>query len=530
MKKITTLIVSTFIFCTVCSSVDGQFSLNAQLRTRTEIRNGFGNLVVQGASKAAFTSQRTRLVFGYKWDRLTFGASIQDVRVWGQDASSITNNDGNRLMLHEAWTDLIVANKADTTVKFKLVDQMSIKIGRQELIYDDSRLIGNLDWLQQARRHDMALLKTVHHGWQIDLGYAFNQNADAFGTTNTSYLPGNLPAFTKNSFGELVPVPAGMVPLATGGSAGNNSSLNGTPVFVNPPGTNAASQQYKSFTSVYISKKFNQTKFSFLFFNDNFGKYKLDSTGNAVSGYVYGRRFVSSGTSDTYNYSGAQRRFTYGLMLNHTLGNASGFGKVAIQAAYYKQSGNNRDGVDLNADHFTVSATYQKGKFSITPGYDALSGNNAVSPSGKDNRFDPLYGTPHKFWGYMDFFYAGTGSPTGGLDNAYFKIKYSSNLLSIGADFHNFSLNKNMKKADGTVIDKHLGQEVDLQLNYSMNKFTNIELGYAYLIATSSMPFAKAQATTDAVADTYHKSGNWFYAMMKFTPDFLYTKSVAMKQ
>jgi hypothetical protein len=43
------------------------------------------------------------------------------------------------------------------------------------LIYDDQRLIGNLDWLQQARRFDMALLKTMHKGWQIDLGYAFNQ-------------------------------------------------------------------------------------------------------------------------------------------------------------------------------------------------------------------------------------------------------------------------------------------------------------------------------------------------------------------
>ena len=523
MKKSTSSILCTIILCSVITSVKSQFSLTGQLRTRTEIRNGFGNLVVQNSPSAAFTSQRTRLVFGYKWDRLTIGTSLQDVRVWGQDASSISNNDGSRLMLHEAWADLILANKADTTVKFKMFDQMSIKIGRQELIYDDSRLIGNLDWLQQARRHDMALLKTVHHGWQVDLGYAFNQNADAFGTTNSSYVPANIPAYTKNSLGALVPVPAGFIPLAAGGNVANNSSLSGSSIFTNPPNTNSATQQYKSFTSLYIARKFKKTKLSFLFFNDNFGKYKLDSVGNASAGYVYGRRFVSAGPADSYDYTGSQHRYTYGFMINHTIGN------LGILAAYYRQSGNDRDGIAMAAYHYTIAATYQTGKFSFTPGYDVLSGNDAVSPGAKNNRFDPLYGTPHKFWGYLDYFYAGTGSPAGGLNNAYLKARYSSNLLTLSADFHHFRLNKDMKKADGSLVNKQLGKELDLQLTYAMNKFTNIELGYSVMYATVSMPFAKAQATTDAVADTYGKTANWFYAMIKFTPDFLYTKPVAKK-
>lgn len=529
MKKSFVKILCTIILCAVVVHTKAQFTLTGQLRTRTEIRDGLGNLTLKGASTAAFTSQRTRLNFGYKWDRLTFGVAIQDVRVWGQDASSITNNDGARLMLHEAWADLTLANKADTTIKFKWFDLMSIKIGRQELIYDDVRLIGNLDWLQQARRHDMALLKTVHHGWQIDLGYAFNQNNDAFGITNANYVPGNTPAYVRNSLGALVPAPAGLVPLAAGGSAANNSAITGTPVYANPPGTNAATQEYKSFTSLYVSKKIHQTKFSALFFTDNFGKYKLDSVGNATAGYVYGRRFVPASATDAFDYSGTQHRYTYGLMINHTLGNASGFGKIALQAAYYNQTGSDRDGRDLLAYHYTVSATYQKGKFSFTPGIDVLSGDDASNPSTTSKRFDPLYGTPHKHWGYMDYFYVGTGSPAGGLVNPYFKIKYTSNLLSLSADFHNFALAKDMKKADGSLVDKALGNELDLQLNYQMNKFTNIELGYSIMKATNSMPFAKAQATTDAVADNYNKTGNWFYAMLKFTPDFFYTKPVAIR-
>ena len=510
------------------TTVKAQFTLTGQLRTRTEVRNGLGNLVLKGSKSAVFTSQRTRLAFGYKWDRLTFGVTLQDVRVWGQDASSISNADGNRLMLHEGWADLTLFNKADTTIRTTGIDLMSLKIGRQELAYDDVRLIGNLDWLQQGRRHDMALLKTIHKGWQVDLGYAYNQNADAFGITNTSYVPSNVPAYVKNSLGVLVPTPAGILPMAPAGNAGNNSAKTGTPVWVNPPTTNGGNQNYKSFTSLYVSKKIKQTKFSALFFNDNFGKYKVDSVGSASAGYVYGKRFVSSGTADPFDYSGSFHRYTYGLMVNHTLGNASGFGKIAIQAAYYAQSGDNRDGIKMNAHHYTASVTYQKGKISVTPGYDVLSGNDAATA--KDEKFDPLYGTPHKHWGYMDYFYVGTGSPAGGLKNPYLKLKYTGNTLSAGVDFHLFYTDEDMKKADGTFIDKSLGNELDFLVNYNMNKFTNIELGYSVMNAKSSMAFAKGQATTDAIADTYRKTGNWFYAMLRFTPDFFYTKPVAIKQ
>ena len=513
--------------CFSAYNAAAQMTLNAQIRLRAESRNGVGNLVLKDSKNAGFVSQRTRLIFGYKWDRLTVGASIQDVRVWGADASSISATD-NRMFLHEGWAELTLANKADTTIGFKWVDQLSFKIGRQELVYDDARLIGNLDWLQQGRRHDMALLKLMHHGWQVDLGYAYNQNNDAFGLTNTDYVPANLPATVKNSLGVLVPTPAGMLPLAAGGSAANNSTKTGTPVFANPPGTNGATQQYKSFTSLYISKKIDQTKFSALLFNDSFGKYRLDSVGTAATGYVYGRRFVRTGLTDTYDYSSVNR-YTYGLMVNHTIGNASGFGKIAIQAAYYRQDGKSRDNVALDAYHYTAAVTYQKGNLSFTPGYDVLSGNSAVSPSGKDNRFDPLYGTPHKFWGYMDYFYAGTGSPAGGLNNAYFKVKYATNTFAVGADLHSFALNKDMKKADGSVIGKNLGKEIDLQLSYTMNKFTNIELGYSVMKATDSMPFAKAQASTDVAAAAYNKTATWGYLMIRFTPDFLYTKPVAIR-
>ncbi|MGL6267839.1 MAG: alginate export family protein, partial [Chitinophagaceae bacterium] len=364
--------------------------------------------------------------------------------------------------------------------------------------------------------------------WQVDLGLAFNQNTDAVGFTGTNYLPANVAPYVKNSLGFLVPTPAGLLPMAPAGNAANNSSKAGSPVWLNAPNTNGANQQYKTFISLYINKKFKKTTFSALLFNDNFGHYKIDSVGSNTAGYVYGKRFVSSGSTDTFDYHNNSNRYTYGFMFNHILVNEAGFGKIILQGAYYAQRGQNREGSKMgNAFHFMAMATYQKGKISITPGYELLSGNEAVTS--KDEKFDPLYGTPHKHWGYMDYFYVGTGSPAGGLKNAFTKIKYFGNSLSVGADIHFFSLEKNMRKADGNYIDKKLGNELDFLLNYNMNRFTQIELGFSIMNASSSMPIAKGQADTDMGARMYDKTATWFYAMIKFSLEYLSVKPSTAK-
>lgn len=497
---------------TCVGTAKAQLSLTGQLRTRTELRDGLGTLQPLGAKAAAFTSQRTGLTFGYKWDRLTFGVTVRDVRVWGQDASSISNADGNKLFLHEAWAEVVLANIADTTLKFKAFDNLSLKIGRQELIYDDVRLLGNLDWLQQGRRFDLALLKAMKKGWQIDLGVAFNQNTDAFGTKGTFYTPGNMPVAVANSKGAYVTIPAGFVPT---------SGKGGAPTWANVVSTNAQNQQFKTAQLLYVSRKFGQTKFSALFFKDDFQKYRIDSLGSTATGVVYGRR---------YDVTGTNSRVTYGGMLTGLVGNASSkLGKLAWQAFAYGQGGKNRDGQNLSAYHYGGNLMLQRGKFSFGPGYEVLSGNNTVSPSGKDNRFDPLYGTPHKHWGYMDFFYVGTGSPVGGLKNAFFKTKYVANPnLFLTADFHNFALAapvKNGLDVNSGKLPSQLGTEIDVLLNYNLNKFVNVELGYSHLQATNSLEYTKV-----GTMDKTRHSANWAYLMLNIRPDFFYTKPVAIKQ
>ena len=140
-----------------------QISVSGQLRTRTELLHGQGSPLSKGENPAFFTSQRTRLNVGYKGYRTQFYISAQDVRVWGQDASTnnrLTNTTLNGFMLHEAWGEISLLD----TNKTKTGKEFALKIGRQELLYDDSRLLGNLDWLQQARRHDAVLLKYSNAG------------------------------------------------------------------------------------------------------------------------------------------------------------------------------------------------------------------------------------------------------------------------------------------------------------------------------------------------------------------------------
>jgi hypothetical protein len=487
------------------SNVSAQFSLLGQIRPRAEIRDGYGTLKPEDSQTAAFISQRTRLTLNYKYSKLIFQASLQDVRLWGQDASTITATDGNKLSLSEAWAELILSNTKDTSSKKSLVDYFAVKIGRQELVYDDERLLGNLDWTQQGRRHDAIVFKLLNKGWQVDLGGAFNQNTDAINYNGTYYLPANIPATVKDSKGNLVNTPSGLIPLI---NVAGLSAKNGSPAFANPPSTNSATQDYKALEYLYVAKKFNKTKISGLFLIDQFGKNILDSVRNvsgADVGYVYGRRF---------NQQGVNTRFTTGLLVNPVFGDQN---QVAVTGGYYYQGGHDRDGLDLSAYMFTASITYKSSSFGFTGGWDYLSGNDAYSASKTNHRFDPLYGTPHKFWGLMDYFYAASGSPAGGLNNPYLKVKYYSRNKRFGTELanHYFFLANDQKAADGTAISKYLGTEFDLTNSYLLNKFTTVDLGLSAMAATHSMEYAK-----NITPGTSKLHPLWAYLQFNIKPDF----------
>jgi len=136
--------------------------ISAQIRPRYEYRNGYKTLFPDDANPANFISQRTRLNGFFENQAFRAYISIQNVRVWG-DVNQLNTNDFNGLTIHEAWGQVFLGKK------------VSLKLGRQEIIYDDHRIFGSVDWAQQARSHDAALLfwkpKDNH---KIEIGVAYN--------------------------------------------------------------------------------------------------------------------------------------------------------------------------------------------------------------------------------------------------------------------------------------------------------------------------------------------------------------------
>lgn len=166
------IFISTLLLCSavilIPGEADAQFSLRADLRARSEYRHGYIALPVPDAEAAFFVSQRSRLALGYNADKFTLGLSLQDVRVWGDQELT---KDVPSLGLHEAWADI------------SLTGNLGVRIGRQELSYDDQRLLGGADWALTGRSHDAAVLHLNEAGWRADLGGAYNQKTEnKFGT------------------------------------------------------------------------------------------------------------------------------------------------------------------------------------------------------------------------------------------------------------------------------------------------------------------------------------------------------------
>lgn len=112
------------------------------LRTRTELDNGQKTLIPNGKAAETTVLSRARLNLDYYYQNLQVYFSLQDVRTWGENASTTAKNQ--TLILNEAWA------------KYQFTPNTAVKVGRQMLSYDDERLFGGLDWAMQGRSFDAA--------------------------------------------------------------------------------------------------------------------------------------------------------------------------------------------------------------------------------------------------------------------------------------------------------------------------------------------------------------------------------------
>lgn len=165
-----------FCFLTLAGkSAFPQFNVTGQFIQRSEYRHGYGKLIPEKTDAALFINQRARLEFNYKSEKLRLYSSVQDVRIFG-NTSQVKLNDPY-FSVHEAFAEML------------LDSSFSIKLGRQELVFDNSRFFGNLDWALQGRSHDFVIARYNRKSFVLHTGGGYNQDMEAlagniFNTTN----------------------------------------------------------------------------------------------------------------------------------------------------------------------------------------------------------------------------------------------------------------------------------------------------------------------------------------------------------
>ena len=223
MKNYSVLTISMIILLSSINDCFAQFSVDGQIIQRSEFRKGFGQLISKEQDAASFIAHRARIQALYEKESFTFYMSIQDVRTWGS-APQIKATDPY-LSVHEAWA------------MTKLGQHWQVKLGRQELNYDNFRFLGNLDWALQGRSHDFALVKYEKENTKLHFGGAYNQDGQV--------LAGN--AFTT-------------------------------------------ANQYKTAQMVRYENKFDQMALSLLFWNDGRQFLEKDATGNIIGQKLFHRQ------------------------------------------------------------------------------------------------------------------------------------------------------------------------------------------------------------------------------------------------
>ena len=424
----------TFIFLLILSIqfAAAQFTLDGEFKPRTEYRNGFGSIIPDAADPGFAIATRLRLNAGYEFDSFKFYMSLQDVMVWGENRQIKPEDSNNSFSVFQAWADI------------KLGEGFSTKLGRQQLVYDDQRILGGLDWAMQARNHDAGLLRYKKGGFMLDAAFAFNQDFTA--TT------GN---------------PSGFQSI---GTAYNTSGF----------------FSYKTMQFLYLKQKWDAFSASALLMNNGFQNF----------------------TGDPAVADGVSNLLTLGTHLNYKKGS---FG-----AAFngYLQSGERQNSVDVSGAYLLGLDLSYKVSNGVTLGLGAeiISGNDAGTAD-QTEAFFPLYGTNHKFNGFMDYFYVGNHANSVGLTDIHASAKFAlGKTSSLLVKVLNFSGEQELASGE-----KSLGTEVDLVFAKKFKGY-GLAIGYSQMFASDGMYELKGVTEADAAG-----SQNWAWVQLTMKPKFLNT-------
>ncbi len=236
---------------------------------------------------------------------------------------------------------------------------------------------------------------------------------------------------------------------------------------------------YKTMRYAYLRKSWEKTKVSLLLLNNGFQK--ISEENQEVIDGLYNRQTVGS----YFN---------------------SPIGPLFVSASAYYQFGYASTQQKLSAYQYSILATYKPQKTLFGLGFEVLSGTD-VNVEGKNNSFFPLYGTNHKFNGFMDYFYVGNHANSIGLRDFYGKITFPAGIKnSFLLKAHHFSSAASL----GNNIDNYLGIEADVVFTHQFSKDVKLNLGYSQMFASESMAILKTA--------THKSSNNWAWAQLTINP------------
>ena len=229
--------------------------------------------------------------------------------------------------------------------------------------------------------------------------------------------------------------------------------------------------------------------------------------------------FVNMGLEDNMVYIGEEPKTCFQQLAGTFLSwNPKHLG---LEASYYHQWGKSNGGIPLNAWMASAKAIATPSEhWSFRAGYDYLSGEEDFPIPGEGDiglvrheivrGFNSLYGSNHKFYGAMDFFYVSTyvNGFTPGLQNLYAGVSWTPvKPLSADAAYHFFSTAVPVQDAK-----QALGHEVELQLTWTIIPSVTLSAGYSFMQGTETMSILKRS--------THNNRLHWGWLMLNVTPTF----------
>ncbi|MCA9526020.1 MAG: alginate export family protein [Myxococcales bacterium] len=166
---------------------DWRLSLDGQIRPRFVAHAG-RDFVGTDPVEQIYVSQRTRLGAVFQHDDGTaLTLRLQDVRFWGEEDGTLDAAAAG-LDLHEAFLAL------------PLFEGAEVRVGRQEIAWDQQRLIGVVGWTQRARAFDALRLRWADEAADVELlATALATSANSHGPTGDA--DGHVdPSRTKDTF------------------------------------------------------------------------------------------------------------------------------------------------------------------------------------------------------------------------------------------------------------------------------------------------------------------------------------------